>query len=253
MKPEEASRNGPKCPLGVEPCCFVYKRRRSASARPGFQSRRSALGQVQLPQAAPMIAGLRLPFIGDHGALLHPFKWKRLHHYTQRHPNRLLSIQDRVHQVRREQCEAQQRPEKAALDSLRHRHLADRDVAALIQKPLVRNARANAFTNAGLARVAIAGTPPCTGVTTVLRPGRRQIAIGTRTVMLAATRTRAAGTNCGRSTRRWPSSLLALDPASTGTPEVADRQRALAAMRPSRSWAGHAQLPESGQRTPNLG
>ena len=55
------------------------------------------------------------------------------------------------------------------------------------------NARASALTNVGSARVATAGTPSRTGMTTVFRPGRRGKASGTRTVMLAASATPPLG------------------------------------------------------------
>ncbi len=49
-----------------------------------------------------------------------------------------------------------------------------------------RNARANAFTSAGSAHVVAAGARPVScGVTIVVRPGRRRMVSGTRTLMVA--------------------------------------------------------------------
>jgi hypothetical protein len=110
-----------------------------------------------------------------------------LHQPRQPEFGRLPPVQDRLDDVRREQRELQHTAEIAAVDALGAAISLMDAYRPSSSRRWYRNARASAFTNAGLARVqADAGpaTPP--GVTIVFRPGRRRIASGTRTVMLVA-------------------------------------------------------------------
>jgi hypothetical protein len=130
---------------------------------------------------ARSVSRSRLPRKLD--ALLRPDRRKQLHQPRQPQRVRLPLIENCLDDVRRQQRGPQQRTEVTAL-------IRSADAISLIEayRPSsssrrYRNARASAFTSAGSARVERAASPPSrTGVTTVVRPGRRRMVSGTRTV-----------------------------------------------------------------------